>query len=93
MRRGSRVLNSLRPVNPFASRKMNSSGIKKTKSFRYSSWYYKEFGHSKFNRFDDYIKRSRKRTDGEAVSGMIMNGLGFVNKPLTLAPQFLKPKL
>jgi transposase len=27
-------------------------------------------------------------TPGEAVAGMILNGLGFANKPLTLTPQF-----
>jgi transposase len=27
-------------------------------------------------------------TPGEAVKGMIMNGLGFANRPLSLSPQF-----
>ena len=27
-------------------------------------------------------------TPGDAVAGMILNGLGFANKPLTLTPQF-----
>src|SRR6266508_777889 len=28
-------------------------------------------------------------TPGEAVAGMILNGLGFSNRPLSLTPQFL----
>src|SRR5438034_2248672 len=31
-------------------------------------------------------------TPGEAVAGMILNGLGFANKPLTLTPQFFANK-
>ncbi len=31
-------------------------------------------------------------TPGEAVSGMILNSLGFSNRPMTLAPQFLTNK-
>jgi len=31
-------------------------------------------------------------TPGEAVAGMILNGLGFANKPLTLTPQFFTNK-
>ena len=27
-------------------------------------------------------------TPGEAVKGMILNGLGFANRPLSLSPQF-----
>ena len=27
-------------------------------------------------------------TTGEAVAGMILNGLGFANRPLSLTPQF-----
>ena len=27
-------------------------------------------------------------TPGEAVAGMILNGLGFANRPLSLTPQF-----
>jgi len=27
-------------------------------------------------------------TPGEAVAGMILNGLGFANRPLSLPPQF-----
>lgn len=30
---------------------------------------------------------------GEAVAAMILNGLGFSDKPLTLAPQFLTMRL
>ncbi len=28
-------------------------------------------------------------TPGEAVAGMLLNGLGFSNRPLSLTPQFL----
>src|SRR5256885_6040641 len=28
-------------------------------------------------------------TPGEAIKGMILNGLGFANRPLSLTPQFL----
>jgi transposase len=31
-------------------------------------------------------------TPGEAVAGMILNGLGFANRPLSLTPQFLANK-
>jgi len=31
-------------------------------------------------------------TTGEAVAGMIMNGLGFSNRPLSLTPQFFENK-
>src|SRR5437899_5325768 len=31
-------------------------------------------------------------TPGEAVAGMILNGLGFANRPLSLAPQFFANK-
>ena len=31
-------------------------------------------------------------TPGEAVAGMVLNGLGFANKPLTLTPQFFANK-
>src|SRR5205085_9637087 len=31
-------------------------------------------------------------TAGEAVAGMILNGLGFANKPLSLTPQFFANK-
>lgn len=31
-------------------------------------------------------------TTGEAIAGMILNGLGFMNKPLSLTPQFFKNK-
>jgi hypothetical protein len=27
-------------------------------------------------------------TPGEAIAGMILNGLGFANRPLSLTPQF-----
>jgi hypothetical protein len=30
----------------------------------------------------------QKITPGEAIKGMIMNGLGFSNRPLSLSPQF-----
>ena len=29
-------------------------------------------------------------TPGEAIAGMILNGLGFANRPLSLTPQFLR---
>jgi hypothetical protein len=32
-------------------------------------------------------------TPGEAVAGMILNGLGFANRPLSLTPQFFANKL
>ena len=31
-------------------------------------------------------------TPGEAVKGMILNGLGFANRPLSLTPQFFAGK-
>ena len=31
-------------------------------------------------------------TPGEAVAGMILNGLGFANRPLSLTPQFFASK-
>jgi hypothetical protein len=31
-------------------------------------------------------------TPGEAVTGMILNGLGFANRPLSLTPQFFANK-
>jgi hypothetical protein len=31
-------------------------------------------------------------TPGEAVAGMILNGLGFAHRPLSLTPQFLANK-
>src|SRR5919108_5738415 len=31
-------------------------------------------------------------TPGEAVAGMILNGLGFANRPLSLTPQFFTNK-
>jgi transposase len=33
-----------------------------------------------------------KITPGEAVAGMILNGLGFANRPLSLTPQFFANK-
>jgi transposase len=33
-----------------------------------------------------------KITSGEAVAGMILNGLGFANRPLSLTPQFFANK-
>jgi transposase len=29
-------------------------------------------------------------TDGEAVASMVLNGLGFVSRPLSLTPQFFE---
>uniref|UniRef100_UPI0003B77EE1 DUF4277 domain-containing protein n=1 Tax=Psychromonas hadalis TaxID=211669 RepID=UPI0003B77EE1 len=39
---------------------------------------------------DKYLPQDEKQeiTPGEAVKGMIMNGLGFANRPLSLSPQF-----
>ncbi len=39
---------------------------------------------------DQYLPQDDKQeiTPGEAVKGMIMNGLGFANRPLSLSPQF-----
>lgn len=34
----------------------------------------------------------QKVTTGEAVMGMVINGLGFVNRPLYLTPEFMKNK-
>src|SRR5262250_280619 len=31
-------------------------------------------------------------TPGEAIAGMILNGLGFANRPLSLTPQFFANK-
>jgi len=42
------------------------------------------------NILDQYLPQDEKQeiTPGEAVKGMIMNGLGFANRPLSLSPQF-----
>ena len=39
---------------------------------------------------DQYLPQGDKQeiSPGEAVKGMIMNGLGFANRPLSLSPQF-----
>lgn len=37
-----------------------------------------------------YQDDKQEITPGEAVKGMIMNGLGFSNRPLSLSPQFFK---
>ena len=39
---------------------------------------------------DKYLPQDEKQeiTPGEAIKGMIMNGLGFSNRPLSLSPQF-----
>ena len=39
---------------------------------------------------DQYLPQDKKQeiTPGEAIKGMIMNGLGFANRPLSLTPQF-----
>jgi transposase len=36
--------------------------------------------------------RQEDITPGEAVAGMILNGLGFANRPLSLTPQFFANK-
>jgi transposase len=43
---------------------------------------------------DDRIsmKDDEKISTGEAVAGMILNGLGFSNRPMTLTPQFFENK-
>ena len=40
---------------------------------------------------DQYLPQDEKQeiTSGEAVKCMIMNGLGFANRPLSLSPHFL----
>jgi transposase len=35
-----------------------------------------------------YVHEQEEITTGEAVAGMILNGLGFSNRPLSLTPQF-----
>jgi transposase len=37
-------------------------------------------------------QNQEKITPGEAIAGMIMNGLGFSDRPLSLAPQFFETK-
>ncbi len=39
---------------------------------------------------DKHLPQDEKQeiTPGEAIKGMIMNGLGFANRPLPLDPQF-----
>jgi hypothetical protein len=39
---------------------------------------------------DQYLPQDNKQevSPGEAVKGIIMNGLGFANRPLSLSPQF-----
>ena len=39
---------------------------------------------------DEHLPQDEKQeiTPGEAIKGMIMNGLGFSNRPLSLTPQF-----
>jgi transposase len=43
---------------------------------------------------DEMIKSNdqEKITDGQAVIGMILNGLGFASRPLMLVPQFFRSK-
>lgn len=43
---------------------------------------------------DDRIPRDIREeiSCGEAVAGMIINGLGFSDRPLTLTPQFFENK-
>ena len=38
------------------------------------------------------IEADEKISTGEAVAGMILNGLGFANRPLTLMPEFFENK-
>ena|SRR5437870_2091236 len=37
------------------------------------------------------LDESEESTLGEAVAGMILNGLGFAKRPLSLTPQFFLP--
>jgi len=39
---------------------------------------------------NEHLPQDEKQeiTPGEAIKGMIMNGLGFSNRPLSLTPQF-----
>jgi len=43
---------------------------------------------------DEHIEPDEQEeiSTGEAVAGMILNGLGFSQKPLSLTPQFFKNK-
>lgn len=42
---------------------------------------------------DKHLPQDEKQeiTPGEAVKGMIMDGFGFLNRPLSLSPQFYQP--
>ena len=42
------------------------------------------------NLLDQHLPQDEKQeiTPAETVKGMIMNGLGFANRPLSLSPQF-----
>lgn len=42
------------------------------------------------SRIDEHAKE--EISTGEAIAGMIINGLGFSNRPLTLTPQFFQSK-
>jgi len=37
-------------------------------------------------------KEQEEITPGEAVAGMVLNGLGFANRPMSLTPQFFANK-
>ena len=52
----------------------------------------KEFG--VINLIDQKITKDDQHTvsTGEAIAAMVMNGLGFVNRPLSLTPQFFETK-
>src|SRR5947208_16172348 len=43
---------------------------------------------------DSHLKRDEQCiiSPGEAVAGMVINGLGFTSKPLSLTPQFFETK-
>ncbi|MCW5589261.1 MAG: DUF4277 domain-containing protein [Legionellales bacterium] len=41
---------------------------------------------------DETIQNSRLITTGEAIARMILNDLGFLNKPINLTPYFLENK-
>lgn len=37
------------------------------------------------------VKEREEISTGEAIAGMIINGLGFTSRPLSLTPEFFKP--
>ena len=43
-------------------------------------------------RVDDKVGETRCRVVGQSVQAMVLNGLGFVGRPLYLTPEFLRQK-